>query len=94
MDSLEEVPLEQLQKILAGGYLDDLLEANVDWMNRDDFRKACGLIPFSLRKTDLLRPITKILVPGAKRFVAEEHLKTANIGWTGDKFNKLFLKKG
>lgn len=47
----------------------------------------------TIKEPDLLRRITTISVPGTKRFVAKDHLKTANIGWAGDNFNKLFLKK-
>lgn len=48
-----EIPLEQLQKLLASGLLSDLLNANVDEMNRDEFRKLCGLSPvvFPIWKT-------------------------------------------
>lgn len=42
-----EIPLEQLQKLLASGLLSDLLKANLDEVNRDEFRKVCGLIPVS-----------------------------------------------
>ena len=42
-----EIPLEQLQKLLASGLLSDLLNANMDEINRDEFRKLCGLFPIS-----------------------------------------------
>jgi len=40
-----EIPLEQLQKLLASGLLSDLLKANLDEMNRHEFRRVCGLVP-------------------------------------------------
>lgn len=40
-----------------------------------------------------LRRITTAPVLGAKKFIAKDHLETANIGYTGDDFNKLFLNK-
>ena len=40
-----EIPLEQLQKLLASGLLSDLLKANLDEVDRKAFRKVCGLIP-------------------------------------------------
>jgi hypothetical protein len=42
----KEVPLEQLQNLLRSGLLSDLLDANVDRIDRDKFRRLCGLIPF------------------------------------------------
>ena len=48
LELIEETPVEQLQKLLEGGYLSDLLKANVDQMNRAEFWKVCGLIPISL----------------------------------------------
>ena len=39
----------------------------------------------------LLRKLVSVRVEGAKRFVAKDHLKEANVGWTGGNFDKLFL---
>ena len=46
-----EIPLEQLQKLLASGLLSDLLKANLDEINRHEFRKLCGLVRFPVWKT-------------------------------------------
>lgn len=46
-----------------------------------------------VKRFDLLKQIATVSVSGAARFVAEDHLKEANIGWMGDNFKKLFLKK-
>lgn len=46
-----------------------------------------------VKETDLLRQITRVSVPGTEKFVAKEHLKAANIGYTGGNFDNLFLKK-
>ena len=39
----------------------------------------------------LLRKVASVAVNGAKKFVARDVLKEANVGWTGDNFKKLFL---
>ncbi|MEO6077176.1 MAG: hypothetical protein ABIP54_00115, partial [Candidatus Andersenbacteria bacterium] len=39
----KETPSEQLQTLYEGGYLADLLDANLSTMNREAFRKFCGL---------------------------------------------------
>jgi len=41
----------------------------------------------------LLKRITTVAVPvpGVQYFVAKDHLKAANVGWTGDNFKRLFL---
>lgn len=44
---LEKTPAEQVQELLARGYISDLLKANVGQMNRDDFRRLCDLSPLS-----------------------------------------------
>ncbi|MBU1164618.1 hypothetical protein KKA15_03585 [Patescibacteria group bacterium] len=46
-----------------------------------------------VRQADLLKQVTKVVIDGAKEFYAKDHLKEANIGWTSDSFNKLFLNK-
>lgn len=43
-------PAEQIQKLYSSGLLADLLDANVDEVNRDEFRKVLGLDP--VWKTD------------------------------------------
>ncbi|MDO8664011.1 MAG: hypothetical protein Q7K44_00445, partial [Candidatus Liptonbacteria bacterium] len=51
----KETPCEQLQKLLASGLLSDLLDADVDGIDRDTFRRVIGLKPiehsFPLWKT-------------------------------------------
>jgi hypothetical protein len=39
----KRIPHDQLQALLDGGWLSDLLEANLDAMDRNEFRKLCGL---------------------------------------------------
>jgi len=41
----------------------------------------------------ILKPATIIPVSAVRRFVAREHLVTANVGWTGENFKRLFLDK-
>lgn len=59
-----EIPLEQLQKLLASGLLSDLLKANIDEVDREVFRKVCGLIPIRVKDlkiaTTSFDPITFI----------------------------------
>ena len=38
-------PAEQIQRLYSSGLLADLLDANVDEVNRDEFRKVLGLGP-------------------------------------------------
>ena len=45
------VQAEQLQELYESGLLADLLDANVGEVNRDDFRKLCGLTPLEPRIT-------------------------------------------
>ena len=58
---------------------------------------ALNLYPDSVEAdknvTNLLKQIMTVKAAGAAKFVAEDHLKSANVGWTGDNFKKLFLKK-
>jgi len=49
LELMEDVPAGQLQKLLEGGYISDLLRANVNQMSREDFRKLCGLVPIQGR---------------------------------------------
>ncbi len=44
----KETPCEQLQKLLASGLLADLLDANVDEINRNAFRQFIGLKPLDI----------------------------------------------
>lgn len=46
----KEVPEDQLQKLLESGLLADLLDANTEAVNREDFRRAIGLKP-RMRRT-------------------------------------------
>lgn len=41
----------------------------------------------------LLQPVATVEVAEVRRFVAREHLVAANIGWTGENFNRQFLDK-
>jgi hypothetical protein len=52
-----------------------------------------GTLKFVVKQPDLLKRITTITFPAVQRFVAKDCLKSANVGWTGDNFDKLFLDK-
>ena len=42
---MENTPCEQLQELLGSGLLSDLLSSDTKRINRDEFRKMCGLEP-------------------------------------------------
>lgn len=44
LELMEDIPAEQLQKLLGSGLLSDLLKANLSEVNRIAFKKVCGLI--------------------------------------------------
>ncbi len=44
----KETPCEQMQKLLASGLIADLLDANVDGVDRNAFRQLVGLKPFNV----------------------------------------------
>lgn len=44
--SQKDPPSDQLQALFASGLLSDLLDANVDSVDRDKFRELIGLKPF------------------------------------------------
>jgi len=52
-----------------------------------------GLCPpaEAFAQAQLLRKLTTVVVSGAKKFVAKDHLRDANVGWMGDSFKRLFL---
>lgn len=41
----KDTPSEQFQKLFSGGFLADLLDANIDQVDRNEFRKLLGLKP-------------------------------------------------
>ncbi len=43
LDLAKNIPSEQVQKVIASGLLFDLLNANIDTINRDAFREFVGL---------------------------------------------------
>ena len=43
-----------------------------------------------MEKSGLLERVASIAVPAIQRFVAENCLKEANVGWTGSAFDRLF----
>lgn len=64
LELVENVSSYQLQMLLEGGYLSDLLKADESKMNRNDFRKFCGLPP-------VVFPVWKTIKIGTP------HLRTA-----------------
>lgn len=94
-----ETPLEQMQAILASGFLADLRDGNISEVNRDEFRKILGLRPLELIPEPLLDWLGIVNIPATtERFVARENFvldtsKKAHvkISYLGDDFKKWFL---
>lgn len=72
----KEVPKEQLQEILGSGLLSDLLDANVDSVNRDIFRESIGLKPLGVYAT-----ITGYTIPINYDRSVEEGIKAGKYDW-------------
>ena len=70
-------------------------EALLNILGGDDIARAIlrRELKVVVNQSNLLKRIAIVSARGATRFVAEDHLKSANVGWTGDNFKKLFLKK-
>lgn len=51
LDLVKNVPREQVQKVIASGLLSDLLNANVDAIDRDVFRQLVGLKKIPVQAT-------------------------------------------
>ncbi len=51
----KRVPTSQLEKLLKGGYLSDLLDANVDQIDRDKARKLYGLKAMGIEPLEIPR---------------------------------------
>lgn len=62
---------ERLQKLFP--YFSDLLRADVDVMNRNDFRKACGLRPVKQKKASDLLTVDYAIKPSLVNLVVESH---------------------
>lgn len=45
LDLVEGTPCSEMQELLESGLFSDLLTANIDDINRNEFRKLCGLNP-------------------------------------------------
>lgn len=93
----KETPCDQLQKLLSSGLFSDLLEADVDGVDRDAFRRLVGLKPLN---PPLLEPLNTIKVPATekfatrKKFVHDTRRKVpVKISYVGDNFSKWFLGK-
>ena len=72
------IPREQLQKLLGSGLLSDLLDANVDSVDRDTFRQAIGLKPLGAHTT-----ITYPMLIDYDRLV-EDGIKAGKYDWKND----------
>lgn len=99
----EDTPNEQIQAILASGFLADLRDGNISKVNRDEFRKFIGLKSLQFQVSQppeqpipLLTEIATVEVPAVAKFVAADHFKSGVAGikfWFGDNFKNNFLDK-
>ncbi len=79
----KKVPPGQLQQLLEGGFLADLLDANLPEMNRADFRKFCGLKQLMPDITEL----TGITLP--EQFVTwGDRIAACGLNWKDDKITE------
>lgn len=93
-------PRDQIQAILAKGLLADLRDANVGEIDRDTFRRVCGLKPLN---PPLLERVDTITVAATtKRFVARDKFVLnygraakpgVRIAYIGDNFKEWFFEK-
>lgn len=70
--------LNALVKIIGPGNVPGLLD---------------GTLKSTVKQSDLLKWVATVTVPAVQRFVVKDCLKAANIGWTGDNFNRLLKGK-
>ncbi len=92
------MPSDQLQWALESGALSDLLDANPDGFDREEFRKFLGLKPLNL---PLLIPVGTATVAATKApFVARERFVVnmkkdarVKISYLGGNFKDWFLRK-
>jgi len=54
----KEISSEQFQKVMSSGLLADLLDANVDDVDRDSFRRNIGLKPLNPKPEPILKMIS------------------------------------
>lgn len=84
-----------IQDVLPGK-LNALVKNIMSQMAIDDPNEAVRRInagEWVVKISNLLKRIATVTAGSAQRFVAAEHLKEANVGWTGDNFKRLFLNK-
>lgn len=79
LEVIGETPCEQLQKLLGSGLFSDLLAANVESVNRDDFRKVIGLKPLGMNTTITSYPIQINYDRSVK-----DAIKAGNYDWKND----------
>ena len=79
-----EVPTEQLQDVLESGFLADLRDANISQINREDFRRICGLI--SKSSVTHTSTITVDETKTVEDLTAEGKYKWSNSDVTSEKF--------
>lgn len=73
----KETPAKQMQELLETGLLADLLDANVDTVNREDFRKLLGL---GKLMPDMME-LVGIVLPEKKKTLTDR-IKDGGYDWT------------
>ncbi|MEK9186401.1 MAG: hypothetical protein AAB885_02325, partial [Patescibacteria group bacterium] len=68
LELFKETPNEQIQAILGSGLLTDLRDANISKINREDYRRVCGLKPPIPTFTLTIDPVSSFVAKEAQRF--------------------------
>ena len=86
----KDVPCEQLQELLASGLLSDLLDANIQQVDRKKFREVLGLMT-------VLEQVGIVDLPSTGKFIVNDHFtkdsKEVKFYGFGSNFQENFLSK-
>lgn len=82
----KQMPAEQLQKVFESGLLSDLLDGNIDEVDRMEFRRMMGLNPLTVKH--IIDLDADPFVP--EGWKVEEHQKGGQLVWCSEKV-KLYL---
>ena len=76
------------------GRLNALVKNIMAQMGIDDPGEAVRRVnsgEWVVRIAGLLKPVATVQVSSTPKFIASEHVQTANVGWMGDNFRRVFL---
>lgn len=100
LEVFEDTPSEQVQDLLESGFLAFLRDANIANINRDEFRRVCGLQSLSPKKSELLlEMVGTVKIPTTSKFIAKDRFVVntddnapVKIGGLSGNFTEWFLK--